>query len=99
MFCDSSQLAYGAVTYLRGTTLESGTKCTFIMSKSKVAPIKPQTELLAAVLGAELSSKYHTSKVLYIANYIVECLTNCVIMDIFIKASMTTVYPRSSATD
>ena len=42
VFCDSSQLAYGAVAYLRGTTPKSGTKCTFVMSKSKVAPIKPQ---------------------------------------------------------
>ena len=42
VFCDSSQLAYGAVAYLRGTTPKCGTKCTFVMSKSKVAPIKPQ---------------------------------------------------------
>ena len=59
MFCDSSQLAYGAVAYLRGSTPKSETQCTFVMSRSKVAPIKPQTmprlELLAAVLGAELS--------------------------------------------
>lgn len=76
VFCDSSQLAYGAVAYLRGTTPKSGTKCTFIMSKSKVAPIKPQTmprlELLAAVLEAELSKylsntilpKFHTSQII-----------------------------------
>ena len=76
MFCDSSQLAYGAVAYLRGTTPKSGTKCTFIISKSKVAPIKPQTmprlELLAAVLEAELSKylsntilpKFHTSQII-----------------------------------
>ena len=76
VFCDSSQLAYGAVAYLRGTTPKSGTKCTFVMSKSKVAPIKPQTmpqlELLAAVLRAELSKylsntilpKFHTSQII-----------------------------------
>ena len=67
VFCDSSQLAYGAVAYLRGTTPKGGTKCTFVMSKSKVAPIKPQTmprlELLAAVLGAELS-KYLSNTIL-----------------------------------
>ena len=73
VFCDSSQLAHGAVAYLRGTTPKSGT---FVMSKSKVAPIKPQTmprlELLAAVLGAELSKylsntilpKFHTSQII-----------------------------------
>ena len=59
VFCDSSQLAYGAVAYLRGTTPKRLKKCTFVMSKSKVAPVKPQTmprlELLAAVLGAELA--------------------------------------------
>ena len=67
VFCDSSQLAYGAVAYLRGTTPKRGTKCTFVMSKSKVAPIKPQTmprlELLAAVLGAELA-KYLSNTIL-----------------------------------
>lgn len=76
VFCDSSQLAYGTVAYLRGTTPKSGTKCTFVMSKSKVAPIKPQTmprlELPAAVLEAELSKylshtilpKFHTSQII-----------------------------------
>ena len=76
VFCDSRQLAYGAVAYLRGTTPKSGTKCTFVMSKSKVAPIKPQTmprlELPAAVLEAELSKylsntilpKFHTSQII-----------------------------------
>ena len=67
VFCDSSQLAYGAVAYLRGKTSKSGTKCTFVMPKSKVAPIKPHTmprlELLAAVLGAELS-KYLSNTIL-----------------------------------
>ena len=43
VFCDSSQLAYGAVACLRGTTPKRVTKCTFLMSKSKVAPMKPQT--------------------------------------------------------
>ena len=76
VFCDSSQLAYGTVAYLRGTTPKSGTKCTFVMSKSKVAPIKPQTmprlELPAAVLETELSKylsntilpKFHTSQII-----------------------------------
>ena len=76
VFCDSSQLANGAVAYLRGSTPKRGTKCTFVMSKSKVAPIKPQTmprlELLAAVLGAELAKylsntilpKFHTSQII-----------------------------------
>lgn len=53
--------------HLRGNTPKSGTKCTFVMSKSRVAPIKPHTmprlELLAAVLGAELS-KYLSNTIL-----------------------------------
>ena len=37
IFCDSSQLAYRAVAYLRGTTTNT---CSFVMSKSKVAPLR-----------------------------------------------------------
>ena len=59
IFCDSSQLAYGAVAYIRCET-SNGTKCAFLMSKSRVAPIKEQTlprlELLGALLGAKLSN-------------------------------------------
>ena len=58
IFCDSSQLAYGAVAYLRRM---SGAEIytTFTMAKTRLAPIKAQTlprlELLAALLGAQLS--------------------------------------------
>ena len=59
IFCDSSQLAYGAVAYIRCET-SNGKKCAFLMSKSRVAPIKEQTlprlELLGALLGAKLSN-------------------------------------------
>lgn len=58
VFCDSSMLAYGAVAYLR-YGIPEGTKCTFLMSKNRVAPVKQQTmprlELLATLLGAQLS--------------------------------------------
>ena len=44
IFCDSSQLAYGAVAYLRGM---SGAEIytAFTMAKTRVAPIKTQTVL------------------------------------------------------
>ena len=58
IFCDSSQLAYEAVAYLRRM---SGAEIytAFTMAKTRVAPIKTQTlsglELLAALLRAQLS--------------------------------------------
>ena len=59
-------LTYGAVAYLRCNAPE-GRKCTFLMSKSKEAPMKQQTmsrlELLAALLGAQLS-KYFSKALL-----------------------------------
>ena len=57
IFCNSSQLAYGAVAFLRGM---SGAEIytVFTMAKTRVAPIKTQTlprlELLAALLGVQL---------------------------------------------
>lgn len=55
-FCDGSQIAYGAATYIR-TTGEK-TKVSLMMAKTRVAPVKqlstPRIELCAAELGAEL---------------------------------------------
>ena len=58
IFCDSTQLAYGAVAQLRGM---SGAEIytAFTTAKTRVAPIRAQTlprlELLEALLGAQLS--------------------------------------------
>ena len=56
-FCDASQLAYGAVIYIRSqsaNTISTG----FVIARAKVAPIKqisiPKHELQAAVLGCRL---------------------------------------------
>jgi len=57
IFYDSSQLAYGAAAYLRGTS-RAEIYTSFTMAKTRVALIKAQTlprlELLAALLGAQL---------------------------------------------
>ena len=59
IFCDASELAYGCVGYLRYSFKEGGYACAFVMSKSRLAPIKavtlPRLELNAARTGARLS--------------------------------------------
>ncbi|XP_055585330.1 uncharacterized protein LOC129738161 [Uranotaenia lowii] len=62
IFSDAGENAYGSVAYLR-ICVENTVKCSLVMARSKVAPIKllsiPRLELKAAVLGAHLS---HTVK-------------------------------------
>ena len=58
VFCDASEAAFGAVIYLR-TSLSNGKHhCSFVMSKTRVAPLKQMSivrlELQAAVLAARL---------------------------------------------
>ena len=57
-FSDASQQGFGAVTYLRITDQSDAVKCTFVMGKSRLAPIKPVTiprlELSAAVIATRL---------------------------------------------
>ena len=58
VFCAASELAYGALAYLKfGFELEKP-HCSFVMSKNRLAPIKtislPRLELNAAVLGVRL---------------------------------------------
>jgi len=58
VFCDASDVGYGAVGYLRVTT-NGHTSCHFLMGKSRVAPKKvatvPRMELVAAVLAVKLT--------------------------------------------
>ncbi|XP_045157295.2 uncharacterized protein LOC123523710 [Mercenaria mercenaria] len=53
VFCDASLHAYGSVVYI-----SRGKKSTFVMARSRVAPLKqltlPKLELMAAVIGARL---------------------------------------------
>ncbi|XP_042214600.1 proline-rich protein 36-like [Homarus americanus] len=56
-FCDASQQAYGAVSYLRITSGDGAHSTSFVCGRAKVAPLKQQTiprlELCAAVLAAK----------------------------------------------
>ena len=58
VFCDASELAYGAVAYLKFEFKTENPHCSFVMAKNRLAPIKtislPRLELNAAVLGVRL---------------------------------------------
>ena len=103
IFCDSSQLAYGAVAYLIGTTTNP---CSFVLSKSKVAPLKqhtlPRLELLAALLRAELwefLSRTLQPKLIITEYYIWSDLSNRISMDKILQTPSTTIYSDSSRED
>ena len=61
-FSDASQLAYGAVSYLRLVNPRGNVHCSFVMGKSRLAPLKPVTiprmELSAAVLSTRLDTMF-----------------------------------------
>ena len=56
-FCDASQLAYGAVIYIRSQSANA-ISTGFVIARAKIAPLKqisiPKLELQAAVLGCRL---------------------------------------------
>ncbi|KAK4329183.1 hypothetical protein Pmani_000412 [Petrolisthes manimaculis] len=60
-FCDASAEAYGSVSYLRVTDDTGRVHCSFLMAKSRLAPIKPLTiprlELLAAVMAVKVNKQ------------------------------------------
>uniref|UniRef100_A0A1X7V5A0 Uncharacterized protein n=1 Tax=Amphimedon queenslandica TaxID=400682 RepID=A0A1X7V5A0_AMPQE len=62
-FCDSSVKPYAAVVYLQGN--DSDQKMSFVVSKTRVAPIKHQTiprlDLLGALLLAQLISSVYVA--------------------------------------
>jgi hypothetical protein len=57
-FADASQLGYGAVSYIRFEDIGGNVHCSFVMAKSRVAPLKettiPRLELSAAVVATRL---------------------------------------------
>ena len=59
-FCDASQAAYGAVSYVRLTNSKDEIHCSLLFGKSRLAPIKtmtiPRLELSAAVVAVRMDS-------------------------------------------
>ncbi|XP_055620081.1 uncharacterized protein LOC129764715 [Toxorhynchites rutilus septentrionalis] len=59
VFVDASEQAYGAAAFFRITT-DDGPRCSLVMARTKVAPLKlmsiPRMELMGAVLRARLLS-------------------------------------------
>ena len=56
-FSDASEKAYAAVVYLRATYSEHSPTVSLIVSKTKVAPVKPQTIPRLELCGATLLTK------------------------------------------
>ena len=58
-FCDASQVAYGAVSYLRLVDMQGRIFCSFLIGKSRLAPLKVTTitrlELTAATVSVRLN--------------------------------------------
>ena len=58
-FCDASQSAYGAVSYLRLVNSDGRIHCSFLIGKSPLAPLKqttiPRLELAAATVSIRLN--------------------------------------------
>ena len=61
-FSDASELAYGTVSYLRLTSEDGRVCCSFLLSKSRLGPLKalsiPRLELNAATLAVKLDPMF-----------------------------------------
>ena len=73
VFCDASEMAYGAVVYV-----EIDDKFSFVVSRARVAPLKkvtlPRLELLACLIGARLLNEVKVALSLKEAEY--QCYTD-----------------------
>ena len=65
IFSGASQLAYGAVAFIK-TSLDGGVSCSFLIGKAKVVPIRqlsnPQIELQTATLGTQPAQFFKSRK-------------------------------------
>ena len=65
IFCDASELAYGAVAYLQTIYEEHPTTVVLAMSRARLAPMSiksiPRLELMAAVHGLALAETLHAA--------------------------------------
>lgn len=64
IFCDASERAYGSVAYFKTVNQSGETDVSFVMARSRVAPLKqltiPRLELSAALTGAQLSKRINS---------------------------------------
>ena len=65
-FCDSSLDAYAAVVYVRVVFLSNGVQVTYLIAKTRVAPLKRLT-----ILRLELMATHTLAK---LASYVISCL-------------------------
>ena len=55
IFYDASSVAYGVVAYIKLTNLENKEiKCSLILAKSRLSPLKEKSLFIPAVLGARI---------------------------------------------
>ncbi|XP_055632616.1 uncharacterized protein LOC129773090 [Toxorhynchites rutilus septentrionalis] len=73
IFTDASMHAYGCAAYFRAV-IKGNVRCSLIMSRSKVSPLKlqsiPRLELMAAVLGARMLHTVKSNHTLHISRQV-----------------------------
>ena len=74
-FYDASQSGYGAVSYFRFKDTKGDIHCSFVMAKSRVAPLKattsPRLELAAAAVATRLEQMVRSESELQIGTSII----------------------------
>lgn len=82
-FADASQIAYGAVSYLRITNARGLIHCSFVIGKSRLSPLKhltiPRLELSAAVVAARLDKIIRTETDIHVDESVFWTDSTCVL--------------------